>query len=213
MPSSIFFAAVLMAASAHEGTSVTHPPVPPLPIEQQRLSYVERLDARTLTDIELLVLHATETPTLASARAFAEIIHYTGSQTGNSGHFYIDRDGSVLQYVPLERVAHHVRGHNAKSIGIELINTGRFPQWFHSQSQVWSDPYTKEQVDSLLVLIEVLKQECPNLGLMSRHSDLDQREVASEDQADLMVRRKLDPGATFPWDEVLNRSGLEWLTE
>ena len=46
-------------------------------------------------------------PELATARRFGERIHYDESRTGNSGHYYIDRDGAVHQYVGVERIAHH----------------------------------------------------------------------------------------------------------
>jgi N-acetylmuramoyl-L-alanine amidase len=214
LSSSLLAAAVSMAAISAEGVSVSSPSdrttslIAQPPVEQQALSYVDRLDQRGLDAIELLVLHATETPNLASAREFAEVIHYSGSQTGNSGHFYVDRDGRVVQYVALDRVAHHVRGHNSRSIGIELVNAGRFPNWFDSQSQDWTDSYPDEQVKALLVLIKALKAKCPNLRWISRHSDLDHREIAAEDQTDVIIRRKLDPGATFPWQAVQQQSGL-----
>ena len=90
------------------------------------LPYAERLEARALDAIELVVIHCTELPDLATAREYGERVLYADGGTGNSGHFYIDRDGSVHAWVPVERVAHHVRGHNPRSVGIELVNRGRF---------------------------------------------------------------------------------------
>ena len=71
-----------------------------------------------------MVIHATELPDMETAREYGERIHHDESRTGNSGHFYIDRDGRIEQWVPLDRVAHHVRGHNRDSVGIELVNGG-----------------------------------------------------------------------------------------
>ena len=68
------------------------------------------------------------------------------SGTGASGHWYIDRDGTIVEYVPAGRVAHHVRGHNAQSVGIELVNTGRFPDWYGSRHQAMDEPYTDAQI-------------------------------------------------------------------
>src|SRR5690625_6904230 len=80
------------------------------------LSYADRLDQRSLDDVEMVVVHATELPDLATAREYGERVRYEKSGTGDSGHFYIDRDGTVQMWVAPDRVAHHVRGHNARSI-------------------------------------------------------------------------------------------------
>ena len=72
------------------------------------LPYESLLELRPRDRIDLVVIHCTELPDLASARSYGEQVLYD-SGTGNSGHFYIDRDGSVHQYVSVERVAHHVR--------------------------------------------------------------------------------------------------------
>src|SRR5690606_9745563 len=97
-----------------------------LTIRDEFLPYVERLQLRAPADIDLAVIHCTELPDLATAREYGErIVHASG--TGNSGHYYIDRDGSVVRYVPEERMAHHVRGRNEHSVGIELVNSGRWP--------------------------------------------------------------------------------------
>src|SRR5690606_1743660 len=99
------------------------------PIHVDHLPYATRLQARGLDAVDLVVVHCTELPDLATARAFGEQVRYPGSGTGNSGHWYIDRDGRIVEYVPPERVAHHVRGHNARSVGTELVNRGRWTGW------------------------------------------------------------------------------------
>ena len=90
----------------------------------------------------MVVIHCTELPDLATAREYGERV-LCDSGAGNSGHFYIDRDGSVVQYVAPERVAHHVRGMNAHTLGIELVNTGRYPDWFDSRHQAMDEAYTE----------------------------------------------------------------------
>src|SRR5690606_34258660 len=82
-----------------------------LPINDWPLPYEERLDERPLAAIDLVVIHCTELPDLAAARSEGERVRYD-SGTGNSGHYYIDRDGSVHLFVRPARVAHHVRGYN-----------------------------------------------------------------------------------------------------
>ena len=69
------------------------------------LPYVSRLQARPESQIDLVVLHCTELPDLATAREYGERVLYPDSGTGNSGHLYIDRDGSVHEWVTRDRVA------------------------------------------------------------------------------------------------------------
>lgn len=181
------------------------------PFQVHLLPYAERLQRRKIGDIDLAVVHCTELPDLAAARAFAERVLYPDSGTGNSGHWYIDRDGGTWQYVPHERIAHHVRGHNPRSIGIELVNTGRWPDWLDSRRQAMTEPYPDAQVDALLRLLQRLRGELPALQLVAGHEDLDTDEVAASDDPTRRVRRKLDPGPMFPWASILPACDLQRL--
>lgn len=174
------------------------------------LSYVDRLDARNRGDIKRVVIHATELPDLATAREYGERIHHAESRTGNSGHYYIDRDGTIEQWVPLERIAHHVRGHNTDTVGIELVHRGRWPDWYDSGSQSWRDPYPDAQIDALVALLRSLEAELPGLTSITGHDRLDADEIPASDDPEVRIRRKLDPGPTFPWPEVLERTGLKF---
>ena len=179
-------------------------------IQDQPLPYVAQLQSRTLADIDLVVIHCTELPDLATAREYGErIVHASG--TGNSGHYYIDRDGSVFRYVSDDRVAHHVRGHNEHSIGIELVNSGRYPDWLDSRRQAMTEPYSAAQIDALLALIVHLRGALPNLRSIAGHEDLDTDMIAASDDASKQVRRKLDPGPMFPWPRVTGACGLQRL--
>ena len=172
------------------------------------LSYQQRLAARELEDIDLVVIHATELSDLATAREYGERIVHTGSQTGNSGHFYIDRDGRIEQWVALDRVAHHTVGYNTRSVGIELVNLGRYPNWLDSRHQDWQEDITPQQLDALLELLTTLRAALPVLQFLAGHDALDTRWVPASDDESLKVRRKLDPGPNFPWDRVIEGSGL-----
>ncbi len=172
------------------------------PIHDWPLPYVSRLELRPLTNVDLVVIHCTELPDLASAREFGERLLYD-SGTGNSGHFYVDRDGSMHRFVPPERVAHHVRGHNDHSLGIELINRGRWPNWLDSRHQVMAEPYPRIQIDALLQLLTTLAREIPSLQAIAGHEDLDLERVVASDDPSVTVARKLDPGPQFPWPQVL----------
>lgn len=180
-----------------------------LQIQPRILPYSGQLQSRSLDDIDLLVVHCTELPDLAMAREYGERIHYPESGTGNSGHYYIDRDGTTELWVPEDRVAHHVRGYNERSVGIELVNTGRYPHWFHSGNQQMSETYRQSQVDSLCLLIEHLRETLPQLYLIAGHEDLDESFVTASNKPNVGVRRKRDPGEQFPWPDVLARTGME----
>ncbi len=175
------------------------------------LPYETRLEPRPLSQVDLVVIHCTELPDLATAREFGEDILYPGSGTGNSGHYYIDRDGSIHQYVALDRVAHHVRGYNPRAVGIELVNTGRYPDWLASDRQQMREPYTEAQIASLIALLRWLPSQVPALHLMAGHEDLDRTREPASDDPSVQVQRKLDPGPLFPWEQVMAEVALERL--
>ena len=121
-----------------------------LSIHDWPLPYEPRLATRLSTDIDMVVIHCTELPDLATAREYGERIRYPETQTGNSGHYYIDRDGSIHQFVSALRVAHHVFRYNPRSIGIELVNLGRYPDWNDSRHQLMTEAYPAAQIDELV---------------------------------------------------------------
>jgi N-acetylmuramoyl-L-alanine amidase len=186
------------------------PDLPALPITIDLLPYEARLDERSLAQIDLVVIHCTELPDMAMAREFGERVLYD-SGTGNSGHYYIDRDGKVVQYVPLHRIAHHVRGYNPRAVGIELVNTGRYPDWLHSRNQAMDEPYTEAQVASLIALLRKLQDDLPSLKQIAGHEDLDTSTAAASDDPKVQVPRKRDPGPLFPWQRVLGAVELQRL--
>jgi N-acetylmuramoyl-L-alanine amidase len=167
------------------------------------LPYVARLQSRALADVALVVIHCTELPDLATAREYGERVLYPESGTGNSGHYYIDRDGSVQRWVPEARIAHHVRGHNPQSVGIELVNRGRWPHWLDAAHQAMDEPYPDAQVAALIALLGHLRATLPALQEIAGHEDLDLDRVPATDNPAVTVPRKRDPGPLFPWDRVL----------
>lgn len=179
-------------------------------IQDWPLPYEERLDTRAPSAIDLVVVHCTELPDMKLAREFGEKVRYDKG-TGNSGHYYVDRDGAVFRFVADTKVANQTFGYNTRSIGIELVNRGRYPYWNDTRHQAFTEPYTREQIDALLALLGKLRNELPNLRWIAGHEDLDRRlEPSSDDPATLLPRRQ-DPGPLFPWDEIINASGLERL--
>lgn len=176
------------------------------------LPYVERLEKRPLSQIDLVVMHCTELPDMKMAREYGERVLYEAG-TGASGHYYIDRDGTVLEYVSPEHVANHTRGYNPRSVGIEIVNIGRYPNWYDSTNQVMTEPYTAEQIAALKKLLLRLKSQCPNLQSIAGHEDLDTATVPASDDPDKTVFRKRDPGPQFPWQEILMAVELKQITQ
>jgi N-acetylmuramoyl-L-alanine amidase len=174
-----------------------------LKIKQNFLPYHERLELRDPASLDMIVLHCTELPTLAMAREYGERITLPESETGFSGHYYIDRDGALYQYVADDRRARHAIGFNDRSLGIEIVNLGRYPEWYHSMHQDCSEPYTMEQIQMVKNLLCHLKNRHPQIEKLARHSDLDTTMIAAEDDPNIQIHRKIDPGPMFPWEEIL----------
>jgi N-acetylmuramoyl-L-alanine amidase len=174
------------------------------------LPYEGLLPTRDADGIDLVVIHCTELPDLAMAREYGERVMYD-SGAGASGHYYIDRDGSVLCYVDPLRVANHTRGYNPRSIGIELVNTGRYPDWFHSARQVMTEPYPARQIDALRTLLDHLTARFPALRHIAGHEDLDTAMVPASDDPENEVPRKRDPGPQFPWARAYDAGRLDRL--
>lgn len=200
--------------SAHNESHKAAVPSSALHIAKLPLPYNASLAMRRLTDVDLVVIHCTELPSLEMSREFGERILYPEAGTGNSGHFYVDTDGGVQQWVEPERVAHHVRGFNERSIGIELVNPGRYPDWFRSDQQVLTDPYPRPQIASLVALLRRLEATIPSLAWLAGHEELDTGRIPAEDAPEKTIRRKVDPGPLFPWDQVSASVSLSrWETE
>jgi N-acetylmuramoyl-L-alanine amidase len=174
---------------------------------------VQRLESRCASQISLVVIHCTELPDMAMARQWGEKVLHAGSQTGNCGHYYIDRDGSIEEWVPPTRIAHHVRGFNTHSIGIELVNIGRYPDWFRSGQQLMTEDYPAEQIRALAHLLEHLRESLPSLHKIAGHEDLDTGMLPAEDNPEVRIRRKIDPGPRFPWSAIMDNTKLKRLTE
>lgn len=186
-------------------------PAFPPQIALQPLPYVDRLGTRSLPDIDLAVIHCTELPDMALAREYGERVLYPDAGTGASGHWYVDRDGAIAEYVPPGRIAHHVRGWNARSVGIELVNRGRYPHWYDSRHQAMDEAYPDTQIDALMSLLRHLAATLPALRLIAGHEDLDTERIAASDDARRTVARKCDPGPRFPWRRVLEAVPLRRL--
>lgn len=101
-----------------------------------------------------------------------------------SSHFFIHRNGELIQFVPCSQRAWHAgasswRGRercNDFSIGVELEGSD-------------DQPFTDAQYDQLNGLIRSLRAACPSLTDVAGHSDI-------------APGRKTDPGPYFDWRRV-----------
>ena len=99
----------------------------------------------------------------------------------------------MLSGITEDRVANHARGHNQRSIGIELVNDGD-----------GRDPFTAAQMNSLTRLIQAIIERHPSITLsrVVRHSDLDDRHFICGGRR---VKLKQDPGPAFDLEGLRER--------
>jgi len=190
-----------------------------LDISTDLLPYHDKLKKRDPSDINLIVIHSTELSDMKEARFYAERILYPqnsknskghyGDGTGAAGHYYVDRQGQITRYINDARIAHHVKGHNKKTIGIEVVNRGRYPQSHFSRNQNVKEEFPEAQIIALAQLINHLKEKYPGIKALAGHVDLDRRLVPANNAPHVLIRRKLDPGPLFPWEKISRMSGLK----
>ena len=134
------------------------------------------------------------------------LLHYTGMEDDDqalgwlcngesevSSHYYIHRDGSILQLVDEDLRAWHAgkafwKGEsdiNSCSIGIEIANAGH-------------EDFTDEQMASVTVLCK---------DIIQRH-DIPASRVLGH--SDVSPGRKIDPGVKFPWKSLAAAGVGHW---
>lgn len=150
--------------------------------------------------IDMVVIHSTGGPTCDAKTG--KPIWVTAGNLGNNMrhieahpklgiHYMIDRDGTLRKSVPEGQVAHHAFGVSGRSIAIELINDGD-----------GLDPFPEAQLESLVRLLrDIVQRRGITRDGIQRHSDVDHGWLF----CDRAQRRKVDPGAAFPHDAVLDR--------
>jgi N-acetylmuramoyl-L-alanine amidase len=163
-------------------------------------SHARRAGAERTQTIDMVVIHSTGGPTCDAATG-KPIWVRAGTLDDNLRqieahpvlgiHYMIDRDGNWRASVPEDQIAHHVYRVSARSIAIELINDGD-----------GRDPFAEAQ---LAALVELLRDIAQRRGIqrdgIKRHSDLDRGRLP----CDRLQRRKVDPGAAYPHEAILDR--------
>ena len=130
------------------------------------------------------------------------ILHYTGMTSEKkaikrltnkkskvSSHYFIKKDGTIINMVPEKFTAWHAgvscwKNHknlNNKSIGIEIQNSGHINKY---------ENFSIKQIESLILLTKILKKKY-NIKIKNflGHSDIS-------------PNRKKDPGEKFPWKHL-----------
>ena len=138
------------------------------------------------------------------------IIHYTGMRkellainrlcnpnSEVSAHYFIKKDGTIINFVPDLYEAWHagksswkkVISLNKYSIGIEIQNSGH--------DNIYED-YSLKQIESLKKILKYLiKFYKINVKNVLGHSDI-------------APLRKKDPGEKFPWDKLAKLRLVQW---
>ncbi|HEU5098331.1 MAG TPA: N-acetylmuramoyl-L-alanine amidase, partial [Roseiflexaceae bacterium] len=144
--------------------------------------------------VDILLLHYTGMPDAGQA-----LRRLRDPQAKVSAHYVIDETGKVYRMVPEEKRAWHAglsawkgdRDINARSIGIEIVNTGH--EFGYRQFQL-------EQIDALVALAQDIK---------TRHDIPRTRVLGHSDVAPL---RKQDPGELFDWYRLAVEGIANWPT-
>jgi N-acetylmuramoyl-L-alanine amidase len=155
--------------------------------------------ARTVP-VDMIVIHSTGGPTCDAATGkpiwvdagtLEENLRQIEAHPSLGIHYMIDRDGTLRASVPEKQIAHHVMHYSQRSIAIELINQGD-----------GRDPFPEVQLSALVKLLRDITQRrgITREGI-KRHSDLDHGRM----ECDKSKRRKVDPGAAFPYKAILDR--------
>ncbi len=134
--------------------------------------------------LSALVLHHTAEDTDEECIALFE-----KPESRVSSHFLVERDGRLVQFVSLEHRAWHagpslLHGRmalNRTSVGVEITGDGN------------RYPFTPAQIETVVRLV----------GVLTTMFDLESPWIAGHQH--IAPDRKNDPGALFPWNEVVRR--------
>lgn len=143
-----------------------------------------------------VIVHATGGPFCQGGRVLfspagtvERIQRFFESSGSVSIHYIIGPDGRIATSVPEDEVAIHAVGHNASSIGIELINAGD-----------GKEPFPDAQIDALAGVVDGIRRRWRiPLAAIRGHDEVDTSTFPCGGRE---VRRKQDPGPLFPWDRL-----------
>lgn len=147
-------------------------------------SWWEGFEPRRIDPLSALVLHHTAMDTDEECLSL-----FLDPASFVSSHFLVGRDGRLFQLVSLEHRAWHAGASylhgrsvlNRSSIGVEITGDGN------------RTPFTRAQVETVARLT----------GVLTAQFGLEAPWIAGHEH--VAPGRKVDPGALFPWNEVMRR--------
>lgn len=194
-----------------------------LTITENQLVGVEQIDspnkggALVAPRRQLLVAHYTAGPSLAGT-----LKRFSDPKSQVSAHLIIDRNGTIVQAVPFNRIAWHagvsswkkLKGLNGYSIGIEMVNAGWLKPSQGGNFYTWWGAKIEDSND----IIEVDPSAPASFGRRFWHAFPEAQIGAFTDVAHLLVDtyelaeilghsdiapgRKTDPGPAFPIENI-----------
>jgi len=152
---------------------------------------------RHMTGVDGAVIHYISAVNIQPTDPFdVEAIRTIFINDGVSAHYLIDRDGLVMELVPLPLTSYHA-GYsimnsrercNDFAAGIELVGGEHFK-------------YTPEQIASVKHLLAILMTEYGfPVDNIQGHNEV--RAAYNRAHPDKPAPVKIDPGENFPWDDV-----------
>ena len=126
-----------------------------------------------MRNLSEIIIHCTDTrPEWWSDRSSADKVaevrrwHVEERKWSDVGsHYLIDRDGTVIEGRPLERVGAHVKNHNTGTIGISL-----FGGHGGASTDDFFDNFTEDQDRALRTLINKLRDDYPSITKVTGHN-------------------------------------------
>ena len=144
--------------------------------------------APRVTPVRRIVLHAMGE--YVRADQWTRHCTHVLESLGVSAHAIVLPDGRLLTCVPSERIAHHAKGHNTDSVGIEFAVQG-----------VWDYAGFLARIKTSWVTDAALETGIEWVAEQCRRHALGTAAITTHARLD--PDRKQDPGAGFPFEDVL----------
>lgn len=187
-------AAVDAAPLAKVDAPIAWPPERDAAMLEYRRLHSDRAATDTTITPRMIVLHYTAGGSAAGTRRYFDNLHMeagrkalrAGGDVNVSAHFLVDRDGTIYQLMPEDRMARHAIGVNHVAIGVE--NVGDEDKW----------PLTDAQVAANAALIRDLATRWPIELVVGHHEVRALEGTPWFVELDPTYRnRKGDPGPRF----------------
>ena len=125
----------------------------------------------------------------------------TLAKRGLSYHAIVDKDGTIHEFVPANRMAFHAYKNNRGTVGISFVGGGKY------------GPAAAKQIDAAIEYINALTIEYPNLKELTGHKHVDPRGWKID------PRFRGEPTLGINWEvdkkymtDIAARTGLEFVT-